>query len=39
MDPLGGVSVYIGLYRETHLKWSLSKTTELILTKFGRKYI
>jgi len=30
MPPLGGVLFYIGLYREIHLKLSLSKTTELI---------
>jgi len=35
MAPLGGVSFYIGLYREIHLKHSLSKTAELISTKFG----
>jgi len=33
MAPLGGTSFYIGWYREVHLKRSLSKTTELILTK------
>jgi len=37
MAPLGGTSFYIGLYREIHLKCSLSKTIELISTKFGRK--
>jgi len=38
MAPPGGVLFYIlGLYREIHLKHSLSKTTELISTKFGRK--
>jgi len=37
MAPLGGASFYKGLYREIHLKRSLSKTTELISTKFGRK--
>jgi len=35
MAQLGGASFYIGLYREIHLKRSLSKTTELISTKFG----
>jgi len=39
MAPLGGASFYIGLYREIHLKRSLSKTTELILTKFGGNYL
>jgi len=39
MSPLVGASFYIGLYREIHLKRSLSKTTALILTKFGRKYL
>jgi len=39
MAPLGGTSFYIGLYREIHLKCSLSKTTELICTKFGRKHL
>jgi len=34
MAPLAGTSFYIGLYREIHLKHSLSKTTELISTKF-----
>jgi len=34
MTPLGGASFYIGLYREIHLKRSLSKTTELISNKF-----
>jgi len=32
-------SFYIGIYREIHLKCSLSKTTELISTKFGRKHL
>jgi len=39
MAPQGGASFFIGLYREIQLKRSLSKTTELILTKFGRKYL
>jgi len=39
MTPLGGASFYIGLYREIHLKCSLSKTTELIWTKCGRKHL
>jgi len=39
MAPLGGVSFYIGLYREIHLKHSLSETTELISNKFGRKHL
>jgi len=39
MAPLGGASFYIGLYREIHLKCSLSNTTELISTKFGRKHL
>jgi len=39
MAPLGGASCYIGLYREINLKRSLSKTTELISTKFGRKHL
>jgi len=39
MAPLGGVSLYKGLYREIHLKHSLSKTTELISIKFGRKHL
>jgi len=30
MAPLGGASFYIGLYREIHLKYSISKTAELI---------
>jgi len=30
---------YIILYREMHLKCSLSKTTELISTTFGRKHL
>jgi len=38
MAPLGGASLYIGLYREIHLKCSLSRTIELISTKFGRKH-
>jgi len=38
MAPLGGTSFYIGLYREIHLKRSLSKTTKLISTTFGRKH-
>jgi len=37
MAPLGGALFDIRLYREIHLKRSLSKTTELISTKFGRK--
>jgi len=39
MAPLGGVSFYIGLKREILLKHSLSKTNELISTKFGRKHL
>jgi len=39
MAPLGGASFYIGLYREMQLKHSLSKTTELISTKFDRKHL
>jgi len=39
MAPLWGASFDIDLYREIHLKRSLSKTTELILTKFSRKYL
>jgi len=39
MAPQGGVSFYIGVYREIHLKRSLSKTTKLISTKFGGKYL
>jgi len=39
MAPLGCTSFYIGLYREIYLKRSLSKTTELISTKFGRKHL
>jgi len=39
MAPVGGASFYIGLYREIHLKRSLSKTTTLISTKFGRKHL
>jgi len=39
MAPLGGASFYIGLYREIYLKCSLSKTTELISTEFGRKHL
>jgi len=39
MALLGGASFYTGLYREIHLKCSLSKTTELILTKLGRKHL
>jgi len=39
MAPLGGASFYIGFFREIHLKYSLSKTTELILTKFAWKYL
>jgi len=39
MAPLGGASFYIGLYWERYLKCSLFKTTELILSKFGRKYL
>jgi len=39
MAPLGESSFYIGLYREIHLKRPLSKTTELILAKFGWKYL
>jgi len=39
MAPLGGTSFYIGLYSEIHLKCPLSKTTELISTKFGRKHL
>jgi len=31
MAPLGGASYNIGLYREIHLKCSLSKTIELIM--------
>jgi len=38
MTQLGGASFYIGLYREMYLKRLLSKTTELISTKFGRKH-
>jgi len=40
MAPLGGASFYTGLYvyREIHIKRSLSKTTELTLTKFGREW-
>jgi len=39
MAPLEGASFDIGLYREIHGKRSLSKTTELILTKFDWKHI
>jgi len=39
MAPLGGASFHIGLYREIHLKCSLSKTTELISIKLGRKHL
>jgi len=39
MAPLGGTSFYIGFFREIHLKRSLSKTTELISTKFGSKHL
>jgi len=39
MASLGGASFYKGLYGEIHLKRSLSKTTELILIKFGSKYL
>jgi len=34
-----GASFYIGLHREIYLKRSLSKTTELISNKFGRKHL